>query len=63
MSDSCNNCGESFDYDIEWDDPPKGEGHIKITWNPRDEPPFVVGETREYCSLNCVHEDADNHPF
>ena len=39
----CSNCGEPFGYEIGWDDPPKGEGHIEVTWNPADEPSFVVG--------------------
>lgn len=60
--DSCSNCGESFGYEIGWDDPPKGKGHIEVLWNPADEPSFVVGETRRYCSIACLKADRDDFP-
>jgi hypothetical protein len=61
--ESCSHCGSEFGYEPGWDDPPEGEGHIEVTWNPDDEPSFVVSETRKYCSLTCVEADAENHPF
>lgn len=63
--DDCSNpeCDGTLGYDAGWDDPPKGEGHITATFNPEDEPSFVVSEERTYCSVGCLIEDADNHPF
>lgn len=63
MSDSCSNCSKDFGYEIGWDDPPKGEGHIEVVFNPEDEPSYVVGETRHYCSINCLEEDTEEIPF
>lgn len=63
MTDRCSNCDESFGWEIGWDDPPKGKGYIEVTWNPAGEPSFVVGETRRYCSIDCMQEDAGKHPF
>jgi hypothetical protein len=63
MSDECSNCGTNFGYEIGWDEPPKGDGHIEVTWNPADEPSFVVGETRHYCSAKCLIQDSEAHPF
>ena len=62
-ADSCSHCDEEFGYEVGWDDPPKGEGHIQVTWNPADKPSFVVGETRKYCSIECLTQDSDSHPF
>lgn len=63
--DTCTNseCSTEFGYEIGWDDPPKGEGHITATFNPEDEPSFVVSEERYYCSPQCLLDDAENHPF
>ena len=36
MSDNCLNCEEPLGYEVGWDDPPKGEGHITVTFNPED---------------------------
>lgn len=57
MTDACSNCGDSFGYEIGWDDPPEGDGYIEVTWNPADEPAFTVGETRRFCSLQCLRAD------
>jgi len=63
MSDNCSNCEEPLGYEVGWDDPPKGEGHITVTFNPEDEPAYVVGEERNYCSIPCLVEDAEDLPF
>lgn len=63
VTERCGNCEESLGYDADWDDPPKGEGHIEVTWNPADEPSFVVGETRYYCSPECLLSDLDALPY
>jgi hypothetical protein len=57
QGDTCSNCGEEFGFDIGWDDPPEGDGYIEVTWNPADEPSFVVGETHKFCSFECLNED------
>lgn len=57
--DVCSNCDDPFGYEIGWDDPPKGEEHIEVTFNPADEPSYVVGEIRRYCSVECLKEEAD----
>lgn len=62
-TDQCSHCGEDFGYEIGWDDPPEGEGHIEVTWNPDDQPSYVVGETRRYCSPACLQEEIDELPF
>lgn len=62
-SENCAACGDEFGFEPGWDDPPKGEGYIEVTWNPADEPPFVVGVTRRYCSVECLEDDAEEHPF
>lgn len=59
MTDICSQCGEKFSYEVGWDDPPEGAGHIKATWNPPDKPSFVVGETRTYCSVECLQADEE----
>lgn len=61
--DRCANCDDPFGYEIGWDDPPKGEGHIEVEWNPADEPDFVVGEIRHYCSPDCLIQDLNEIPF
>jgi len=63
MSNECSNCESEFDYDTGWDDPPKGKGHITATFNPEDEPGFVVSEERHYCDINCLLEDSEDMPF
>lgn len=63
MSDCCSHCGEGFGYEPGWDDPPKGEGHIEVTFNPADEPSYIVGEMRNYCSVECLLAELDELPF
>jgi len=63
MSDDCSYCGEDFGYDSDWDDIPKGDGHIEARFNPENEPGFVVEETRRYCDVDCLVADSDEHPF
>jgi hypothetical protein len=59
---NCANCGDELGYDVEWDDPPKGDGHIKIKWNPEEEPAFVCSEAFFYCCVDCLTTDSDNIP-
>ncbi len=55
---SYENCDTEFDYDASgFDDPPEGNGHITVTYNPADEPSFVVAATRHYCSVACLQAD------
>ena len=63
MTDKCKTCGGEIGYDTGFDDPPEGEGHIEAVWNPSDEPSYVVGASRLYCSINCLVDDADELPF
>ena len=63
MVENCTTCQEPFGYDVTFDDPPEGEGHINVKHNPSDEPDFVVSTTGHYCSVECMLKDADNHPF
>jgi len=50
---ACNNCGEEFSFDPDWDDPPEGHEHIEVVRNPADEPSFVVEQRDFYCSHDC----------
>jgi len=59
----CSQCQESLGYEAGWDDPPKGEGHIEVIWNPADKPDFIVSETRTYCSVECVLVERDELPL
>jgi hypothetical protein len=61
-TDQCINCGESFGAEIGWDDLPKGGSYVEVTWNPEDEPSFVVANTRRYCSVECLKDDASELP-
>lgn len=62
MGDEYSACGADFGYEIGWDDPDVGTGHIEVKWNPENEPGFVVSETRHYCSVGCVQEYEENIP-
>ena len=55
---SYEDCDTVFDYDVGgFDDPTEGNGHIEVTYNPADEPSFVVADTRYYCSVSCLLAD------
>jgi len=60
--DQCSNCDESLGYEVGWDDPPEGEGHIEVEWNPTGEPSYVVGEIRLYCSVQCLQQETQRLP-